>query len=757
MKRMQPNTPFQSRSFLWQGILILLPLGVLTVVALYSLRQDRLLAEQDAKDRGAAIAVRIAQSATHELDQQLRDYRTANFSLHANLAEDLGVGGWAEGSKDEDSAWQRIRSWQKSNPGLDLYATPVADCVLNVQGELSLPQLYPLSPSPPDWLSELSPEQHRLWLQEEQAEFASNNPEAAQVAITNFLATKPPAGAGENAEFDLLLLKTRRISPSEAEAQLMESSWPKGGGLTEAGLSIAQFVCYRVLRLLPDHAGVPNDLFHDMAAAIAYRPSILSSRLIAEAERVATPRQMESGAKVAVLKSWWDADERARDVLRNFEGQHPSDARSNALFWVESPGGRFLLALDPQRPALNWAARPASRRRKPGVMLAPQSPAQIMAENLAEPDRSGLSSSNYHLSMYPESLVEKALDDAVAGRDVSVPPYAMVELEMAGTKLILQGNRFLVASNGRSLPVLGEAAGSLPAGSLSGMPLHIIYPFNVRIFLADSHLLYARQHQRTLLFGVIILASTFAALTGLVTARRAFYRQQELNERKSNFVSSVSHELRAPIASMRLLAESLERGKIPSEVKQKEYFGLLVQESRRVSVLFENFRDFSRIERRSKKYEFEPADLGALAEDTVRLMRPCSDERRVDLDLRKNGAGGAEPFACDGLALQQALINLIDNAVKHSPPGSRVAVGLDGGPAEVRLWVEDFGQGIPPEEHGKIFERFYRRGSELRRETQGIGIGLTIVKHIVEAHGGRVTVRSAPGQGSRFTMELPRK
>ena len=247
-----------------------------------------------------------------------------------------------------------------------------------------------------------------------------------------------------------------------------------------------------------------------------------------------------------------------------------------------------------------------------------------------------------------------------------------------------------------------------------------------------------------------------AALAGLIAAHRAFQRQQELNEMKSNFVSSVSHELRAPIASMRLLAESLERGKIAGEVKQKEYFGLLVQESRRLSMLIENILDFSRIERGRKQYEFEPADLGALAEDTVRLMRPCSAERSVELDLRKNGAADAEPFACDSLALQQALINLIDNAIKHSPPGSRVAVGLDDTAVEMRLWVEDSGPGIPAEEHGKIFERFYRRGSELRRETQGIGIGLTIVKHIVEAHGGRVTVRSAPGQGSRFTMELPR-
>jgi signal transduction histidine kinase len=146
----------------------------------------------------------------------------------------------------------------------------------------------------------------------------------------------------------------------------------------------------------------------------------------------------------------------------------------------------------------------------------------------------------------------------------------------------------------------------------------------------------------------------------------------------------------------------------------------------------------------------------------------------------------------DGKAIQQALVNLIDNAIKHSPKGGTVTVGLDvtsdecrvtsgqetgkGGrvrepsrspgesdslvtrhPPHVTLFVEDHGDGIPPEEHEKIFERFYRSGSELRRQTQGVGIGLSIVKHIVEAHEGKVRVRSAVGEGSRFTIELPFK
>jgi signal transduction histidine kinase len=168
-------------------------------------------------------------------------------------------------------------------------------------------------------------------------------------------------------------------------------------------------------------------------------------------------------------------------------------------------------------------------------------------------------------------------------------------------------------------------------------------------------------------------------------------------------------------------------------------------------------------------------------------MQPYATERQVTLTLSpenvqpstfnvQRSAFDLQP-SIDGRAIQQALVNLIDNAIKHAPAATTVTVGLECAranaepetrnaergtqnpdrrpPPSVLLWVEDLGPGIPSEEHEKIFEPFYRRGSELRRETQGVGIGLTIVKHVAEAHGGRVTVRSAVGQGSRFTIELP--
>jgi len=380
-----------------------------------------------------------------------------------------------------------------------------------------------------------------------------------------------------------------------------------------------------------------------------------------------------------------------------------------------------------------------------------------------------------------ESDLGRLITELVVGRK-QIPDYFGIGVEVAGKKIskfapdlhlwtfyYRPGGK---AGGGEVRTTLNALATNVLASAVQPEQL-----LNVNVYLTSPDKLFQRQRARTFWFGALVAVSALAALIGLLTAWGAFCQQRQLSELKSNFVSSVSHELRAPIASVRLMAENLEREKVPEPQKQKEYFGFIVQECRRLSALIENVLDFSRIESGRKQYEFEPTDIVALVQTTVKLMEPNAAEKGVRLELKSEIRNPKSEMDMDGRAIQQALVNLIDNAIKHSPKGEMVTVGVEVRSAEcgmrdepssvpthppssilhprLALWVQDHGPGIPPEEQEKIFERFYRRGSELRRETQGVGIGLSIVKHIVEAHGGKVRVQSEPGKGSRFTIELP--
>jgi signal transduction histidine kinase len=270
---------------------------------------------------------------------------------------------------------------------------------------------------------------------------------------------------------------------------------------------------------------------------------------------------------------------------------------------------------------------------------------------------------------------------------------------------------------------------------------------------ADPAALFAGYRNRLLLTSALIVCAALASLIGLAAILRSHHRESALNSLKSNIVSSVSHELRAPLSAVRLMAENLEREKIPDTAQQQQYFRLIGQECRRLTALVENVLDFSRMESGRKQYTFEPVDLAPLLQHTVALMQPFAVERGVTLEFTPP-ADPPQP-AWDSAAIQQALVNLLDNAIKHSPCGAAVTLEVESTETDLRLWVRDHGPGILPEDHSRIFDLFYRRGSELRRETTGAGIGLSIVKHVAEAHGGRVLVDSEPGLGSNFALELP--
>jgi signal transduction histidine kinase len=174
-------------------------------------------------------------------------------------------------------------------------------------------------------------------------------------------------------------------------------------------------------------------------------------------------------------------------------------------------------------------------------------------------------------------------------------------------------------------------------------------------------------------------------------------------------------------------------------------------EGARLSTLVGNVLDHARIEQGRKVWKMDLCDLSALAADTLRVMEPLAREKGIQLESELD----AVEATVDAGAIQQALVNLLDNAIKFSPPGTTVETSLAIDGASWKLAVRDQGPGIPKEEQHRIFERFYRPGDELRRETQGTGIGLSLVKSIAEAHGGRVLLDSTLEKGSVFTLIGP--
>jgi signal transduction histidine kinase len=257
-----------------------------------------------------------------------------------------------------------------------------------------------------------------------------------------------------------------------------------------------------------------------------------------------------------------------------------------------------------------------------------------------------------------------------------------------------------------------------------------------------------------------ITSLSFSVLTalvligGVVMALLAASRAMKLSQMKADFVSNVSHELRTPLASIRVFGEFLKLGRVKEPDKIQEYGEYIETESRRLTQLINNILDFSRIESGQKTYHFEQTAVECVVADTLKTFEVVLEQNGFNARL-EIPPSPLPQVVIDPDAISQAFINLLDNAVKYSGGSKEIGVKLAEQGDAITISVIDHGVGIASEEREKVFEKFYRVGNCLVHDVKGSGLGLSIVKHIVEAHHGRVTVESEPGRGSAFIIHIP--
>jgi two-component system phosphate regulon sensor histidine kinase PhoR len=237
---------------------------------------------------------------------------------------------------------------------------------------------------------------------------------------------------------------------------------------------------------------------------------------------------------------------------------------------------------------------------------------------------------------------------------------------------------------------------------------------------------------------------------GAVLVAHDITEDRRYDELRKEFVANVSHEVRTPLTLIQGYVETLLEGAWRDEKEVQEFLSIIDRNVRRLSALVRDLLDLSRLESGGRPVSAAPLDLKRLAEEVAAAYQPLAQKRRQSLDV--DAAGVA---VLDGVLIERALSNLVENALKYTPEGGHVGIlaGVSGG--RVRIEVRDDGVGIPEEDQARIFERFYRVDKSRSRDLGGTGLGLSIVKHVAQVHGGGVSVRSAPGQGSTFVLDLP--
>jgi signal transduction histidine kinase len=304
------------------------------------------------------------------------------------------------------------------------------------------------------------------------------------------------------------------------------------------------------------------------------------------------------------------------------------------------------------------------------------------------------------------------------------------------------------------MATLGPVERAAPAtnGPAATVAFKSLFPFwTLSVAPAPAALGQANARRDLVVFTGATLFVLCVLVLGVVLLLRDVWRQLALARLRADLVSSVSHELKTPLTLIRLYGETLVHGPNFTEEERHGFYGIIARESERLTHLIERVLDFSRIDGGEKEYRLVLGDLSSVVGPTVEPYRRYLAQQGFTVETEL--AESLPPVRLDPDAVSQAVLNLLDNAAKYSGPSKFVAVRLYAAPKNIVLEVEDHGIGIAPEERDKIFDQFYRGSRSTAKG--GYGLGLFLVKHIMDAHGGSIELDSEPGRGSRFRLLFP--
>ncbi len=281
-----------------------------------------------------------------------------------------------------------------------------------------------------------------------------------------------------------------------------------------------------------------------------------------------------------------------------------------------------------------------------------------------------------------------------------------------------------------------------------------LYKWSVNVSMASGEELAQAVQRRRVLEMVLVALSSLVVISGLIVIVVAAAQERKLANLKSDFVANVSHELKTPLSLVRMFSELLQSGRVENDEKRRQYLQIIVGESERLASLIENVLDFAKVERGRQAYHFAESNLGEVVTRAVDACRLRAERDHVELALEL--APNLPPVRVDERAIEIAVINLVDNAMKYAPEGGRVGVTVGVTPGSLEIRVLDQGPGIAPEDRKRIFDRFVRVKATEGKQVRGSGIGLALVKHIAEAHGGKAWVEANTPRGSVFVLSVTR-